>query len=543
MKKWHLWIAAALSMASSPIATAWAGAAVVLRLKDTGFEFSGELKSFDGSKYVVAAPAFGVLSLDAARFDCEGEACGRAAGGTKFETSATASPAPSAIFTIEANAGGHQTFAIDGSATIGHELMPQLIRDYASSLGGAAKQIIGGASGSVRFKITDARGSELSDVELRRRSSTDAFGALIAGRADIGMSSRPISASEAAAMPAMAGGVHGAGGEVVLALDALAVLVAPGNPAASISMEALAKVASGKFTNWSQLGLPAGPIKLYAGSRLSGAGEGFDELVLKPRGLTLAARATQLQTDAELSDAVARDRRAIGITSLAFLRNAKSLAIADDCAMTTAPSIFSVKSEEYPLGRRLYLYSKGLADNSVARGLLTFAGSQTAQASVQTSQFIDQSIELSDFVTERARFDRAIKGALRETEREQARAVTAALKGARRLSATLRFASGSSQLDAKARDDVARVRELLVSPALRGKTALFVGYTDSIGSAKANRDLSYRRAVQIRDAVLGERPAGKAPVVVGGGTLAPVACDATDNGQRLNRRVEVWLRD
>ena len=542
MNKWQQMAAVAVLLGAPLLATAtaWAGEtdSVVLRLKDSGFEFSGSLKSFDGSRYVVAAPSVGLLSIDAERFDCEGDACAKS-------TVATAASSTASTFAIEANgANNHQVFAIDGSATIGLELMPQLIRDYAHSLGGSAKQVIGGATNAaVQFRITDARGAEISSIDLKRRNSADAFGSLLAGRAAIGMSSRPISAAEAATMPPVPGGIHGPEGEVVLALDALAVLVAPDNPAKSVSIEALAKIAAGKITNWSELGLPPANIKLYVGSPDSGANEGFDEIVMRPRGLALTTAATHMKTEAELSDAVARDPYGIGVTSLAFLRNAKALAVADACGRATAPSVFAVKSEEYPLGRRLYLYTAGLAPNSVARELLAFASSAPAQISVQNSQFIDQSIEQIAFNGESRRFDLAIKNAGLKREQAQARAIAQELKGATRLSTTLRFASGSSQLDAKARDDVARLRDFLRRPELTGKTVLFVGYTDSIGTPSANIDLSYRRAVQIRDAVTGDRPSGKIPVVLGEGPIAPVACDETGEGQRLNRRVEVWLRD
>lgn len=536
----HLAIAAALLLASL---TAAGGASadepqnVVLRLRDSGFEFSGELKSFDGARYVVKSPSLGLLSIEAARFECEGAGCAHVA--------ALALPSPAtSTFTIETNPTVRpQVFAIDGSGTIGLELMPALIRDYASSFGGSVKQMIGGTSDELQFRLSDARGGEISTIELKRQSSANAFGALSAGKAAIGMSSRPISVAEAAALPPIAGGVHGPEGEVVLALDALAVLVAPGNPVKSLSIDALAKIASGKITNWLELGLPPGVIKFYAGSPQSAAIEGLDDLVLRPRKLTVSASATRFKTEIELSDAVARDPQAIGVASLAFLRNARALAIADACGLASEATVFSVKSEEYPLGRRLYLYTGGLQQNSVARGLLTFASSAPAQATVQNSQFIDQAIEQRNYSDEDARFNRAVKAAESAREVAQARAIVDELKHARRLSATLRFASGSSQLDAKARDDVVRLRALLKSDEARGKTAVFVGYTDSVGSAKSNIDLSYRRATQIRQAVAPDWPSVKPSVVLGEGPLAPVACDESDDGQRLNRRVEVWLRD
>ncbi|MEQ1576512.1 MAG: phosphate ABC transporter substrate-binding/OmpA family protein [Hyphomicrobium sp.] len=507
---------------------------VVLHLKDSGFELSGELRSYDGEKYVLAAPSIGVMSIDAARFDCEGEACRNTPAVTTGQSTFAIEPVVAAE---------RQSFAIDGSAVIGLELMPSLIRDYAQSMGGAAKQVISGARDEVQFKITDAHGAEVSIIDLKRRSSAEAFTELVAGHAAVGMSSRPISAAEADAMPAIAGGIHGPEGEMVLALDALAILVAPGNPAKSLPVEVIARIFSGRISNWSELGLPAGSIKLYLGDSGTGASEGFDELVMRPYGLAVFPGARRLRTESELSDAVARDPHGIGIASLAFLRNAKALAVAGPCGLTTAPTVFAVKSEEYPLTRRLYLYTAGTGTRKMVRDLLAFASSDAAQATIQNSQFIDQSIDQMPYSSASSRFDLAFEAAGTKRERARLPALVKDLKTAKRLSATLRFASGSSQLDAKAREDVERLKKLLHTPEMKAKKVLFVGYADSAGSATANADLSYRRAEQIRDAVVGEAASERSVSVHGVGSLAPVACNDETKSKQLNRRVEVWVRD
>ena len=58
-------------------------AEVMLQLKDGGFEIGGTLKSFDGTHYHVDAGAYGMLQLEAARFNCTGAGCNqRDAAGT-----------------------------------------------------------------------------------------------------------------------------------------------------------------------------------------------------------------------------------------------------------------------------------------------------------------------------------------------------------------------------------------------------------------------------------------------------------------------------
>jgi outer membrane protein OmpA-like peptidoglycan-associated protein len=67
------------------------------------------------------------------------------------------------------------------------------------------------------------------------------------------------------------------------------------------------------------------------------------------------------------------------------------------------------------------------------------------------------------------------------------------------------------------------------------------GYTDSRGGVAYNQDLSERRAASVR-AALDEMGVTQARFVVRGhGEADPVASNATPDGMRLNRRVEVTL--
>src|SRR5262249_15465146 len=145
--------------------------------------------------------------------------------------------------------------------------------------------------------------------------------------------------------------------EHVLGLDGLVVIVAKDNPAVSLSIDNIAKVFAGQITDWSQVGLPPGPINVYTTSKKSGTFAAFDTLVLQPRALQLVPSAKLLLSTAEVADSVAGDANGIGLTSFAFLRDAKGLNVESSCGLITRPSVFTVKTEEYPLTRRLYLYT------------------------------------------------------------------------------------------------------------------------------------------------------------------------------------------
>ena len=66
---------AATARTSTPAEPMPTGKSVSLRVKGSDFEVSGELKSFDGQRYVIESPGVGAITLDAARVTCTGPAC------------------------------------------------------------------------------------------------------------------------------------------------------------------------------------------------------------------------------------------------------------------------------------------------------------------------------------------------------------------------------------------------------------------------------------------------------------------------------------
>src|SRR5208337_4554653 len=96
---------------------------------------------------------------------------------------------------------------------------------------------------------------------------------------------------------------------------------------------------------------------LYARDAKSGTFDTFDNLVLKPGNLKISPEAKRFESSPDLSDETARDPDGIGFAGFAYIRNAKPLAISSVCGIVSTPEVFSVKTKEYPLSRRLYLYT------------------------------------------------------------------------------------------------------------------------------------------------------------------------------------------
>ena len=141
-----------------------------------------------------------------------------------------------------------------------------------------------------------------------------------------------------------------------------------------------------------------------------------------------------------------------------------------------------------------------------------------------------------------------LAGALANRERVGAQdlgvvdALDASVDGARRLSTTFRFLTGSARLDARAVRDAERLAGWLRERDLDAADVRLVGYADARGGYGRNCELSRLRAASVAEALAAEGVDGELSTF-GACEEAPVACNATVRGQDLNRRVEVWLRD
>lgn len=104
----------------------------------------------------------------------------------------------------------------------------------------------------------------------------------------------------------------------------------------------------------------------------------------------------------------------------------------------------------------------------------------------------------------------------------------------------LTFASGSADVSAGDAPLLTKVQRVLTEypdAAIR-----IEGHTDSQGSAEANRVLSQRRAIAIREYLLGRLPISSSRIeAVGMGEDRPIASNDDEEGRRRNRRIEIIL--
>jgi phosphate transport system substrate-binding protein len=508
--------------------------AVTLRMKGGSFQVNGEIRSFDGNRYIVETTEFGRMTLQAARFECVGAGC-------------TAMP-PERSWTQEAlSADRHEAIAVSGSDLAVNHVLPALVRGYAAASGLTVVNVIGTKPGTLRFRLSDRRGRDVATIDLAEDAPARSIDALERGEHSLSVSDRAATREQLDALAAAGSKARIGSNETTIGVDGLAVVVSPDHPAASLPVDVVARIFSGQITDWYEAGLPQGKIRILLRDDAGEAVDRMTAVLLKPRGLKLAAEIERLPRESDIADAVARDRHAIGLVSLAAVRNARALNLETPCGLVQRPTIFAVRAGEYPLARRLYMHAIAPPRQAIARELLRFAASPEGQATLAELPVATLATEALPFAEQAERIAFALNAQGEAFDLSQMKGLLADLKGARRISTTFRFAPGTVDLDQPSKVEVARLAALLMSAEYAGRRILLAGFTDQNGAKfQSNLTASYKRAGQVRAALLaasGQKLDHRLTVAEGYGPLAPVACGDTADGTRLNRRVEVWIRD
>lgn len=415
--------------------------------------------------------------------------------------------------------GAASSLSLQGSNTIGARLAPACALSYLEHHGFTDLTTHPGAVENEQQVCGRQPGGERI-IDIAAHGSGTAFSGLLAGSADIGMASRPIKVSEKKALAA-AGDMQSATAEHTIAMDGLAVLVHRDNPIDHLTIEQIAAIFSGEIENWNKVGGDDAPIRLYARDDKSGTWDTFAGLVLGKR--KLHPDAMRFESNDQLSDTVANDPHGIGFSGLASVHQAKALAVADGAARAIRPTRLSVATEDYPLARRLYLYTRPDRFEGDVAALIEHCQSEIGQNIVEQVGFVSQNII--------------------ELDPEPLANAPAAYQqlstSARRLSVNFRFRQGSAELDNKALRDLRRLAEFMAQPEQQGSRIHLVGFNDSDSSENWGELISRFRAL----AVQAELMKAFIPVhqMLGLGAFLPVAAAGNNNASVKNGRVEVWL--
>lgn len=511
-------IGAAIAVALSFCANAAMPQDVELRSLDETVALEGNLISYDGAFYRIDTE-YGALTVAADGVSCAGSGC-----------------PDLATFVAEAR--------IAGAATITQGLLPALLQAFSESRGmdlsveedgDASIYVLGRADGSAaaRFIVTPG-------------STDDGFLALLNGDADIALALRAPSPAEIRAAettnpddPSLDDRVR------VLALDALVPIVSPENPPDALSLPQIAQLFSGEVDNWQAMGGPNAPVALHLLEPDLGLAQAFSAQVLLPSGTELSPSITRHSTTSALAEAVAQDTYAIGITSLSGIGQGRTLPLNGPCGLSQSATIDAVKAEDYPLTAPVYMYLGPRRLPLLVRQFLEFAETDEAEHRIREAGFVDQLLTRTPMALQGERLASAIRSSGRDVPLRDLQEMIIALGTAERLSTTLRFNHGGAALDIQSRASIARLAAAVERGTFDGRQLMFVGFSDGNGSAEVNARLSLRRAEAVRDAfvaVSGPSARDQVNMITHGfGEAMPMACDDTDWGRAVNRRVEVWL--
>lgn len=514
---------ALFSVSVFSFATVAHGQAIVLQGQEGGITLSGDLLEYSNGVYKIRT-ALGEFNIDEATVDCQGEAC------------------------PEIN---HEStdFSIAGSDTIGDELMPLLVRGQSEQNGHVVASAAGPEDSQMIYRAIaeEGLGETVFSVQIEDQGSSTGFQALLDGTAQIAMSSRRIKRKEVEAMRnAGLGDPLDFSQEHEIALDGLLLAVNPSNPVNGLNESQITSVLSGAITNWSEIGGEDIPITVYSRDEHSGTYSTIAARFLDPKGLTMVGSAITLDNNNDMSNAIFNDRSAFGYVGFGYKKDTKPLDIVLDCGISVRPSEFSARTGEYPLQRTLYLYTTHAELPENARKLISYASSHEADGVIKKSGFISFEIGSDSQEVAAANMRAHIDNVNSPSEANLMRELFIDMTDWERLSTTFHFKTGSSVLDNHSQRDLIRMVEYLEGLP-DGTEVSLVGYTDSDGNFEANRALSVGRAAALEEQVFSVALRSDLQHVnislKGFGELNPVGCNDDFAGQRMNRRVEVWVRN
>ena len=412
-------------------------------------------------------------------------------------------------------------FRVHGSNTVGEKLTPRLVESYLMARGATDIKTVQGKVPTEKAVSAQLNG-RIEFIEIHAHGSSTAFNDLLQGSAELGMSSRRIKDQERELLLDKNGDLTEPGSEHIIGLDGLAIITNNNNALAQLSIPQLVKIFSGEVTNWSEVGGKDLPITLYARDENSGTWDSFKSMVLDPSGATLASAVKRFESSTELSDSVAKDEGAIGFIGLPYVRRAKLLAISTTkTSKAILPTHFTVSTEDYPLARRLYFYLPQKNINAEAEEFVKFSATERGQSIVEDIGLVSQNIKTGQPFSN-------------NFYPEEMRSLTAR---SQRLSINFRFKDGSDELDTKGISDLDRLVKYVETNAPK-RVQLF-GFSDTEGDKAQNIELSLRRAKVVEQHLIAR---GIYPLVARGmGEEAPLASSKTEEGRRMNRRVEVWF--
>ena len=247
---------------------------------------------------------------------------------------------------------------IKGSDTL-INVVQKLAEAYMAAKPGSALAVTGGGSGT-------------------------GIAALVNKKCDIADSSRGIKPKEVE--DANAKGIDPK--RVVVAIDALSIVVSDKNPVDKLTVEQVGKIYRGEAKSWSEFGGTDAPVTLYGRQSNSGTYDFMKEVVMKGE---YSSDLKSMNGNAQIVEAVKQDASGIGYVGVGYAKEASGIKILK-IALNPSMGYFSpvnaqdVKSGNYPITRPLNQYMDG-APKGPAKDFIIFELSKAGQEIVEKEGF------------------------------------------------------------------------------------------------------------------------------------------------------------
>ena len=210
---------------------------------------------------------------------------------------------------------------------------------------------------------------------------------LLAGTTDLANASRDLKPKERE--DATANGMTFE--DIAVAFDGIAVVVNPENPISEITMDQLAKIFTGEYKSWKNLGGEDQPIVVLSRENTSGTYAFFQEHVMAKKDYRKDAQF--LAATAPIVQTAASDKWAIGYVGLGYAVEAgeqvKILKVKkDEASPAFEPSEATIHSKEYPISRALYTIRTAEKSTEAIKAFYDFMLGEQGQAIVKELGFI-----------------------------------------------------------------------------------------------------------------------------------------------------------
>lgn len=408
---------------------------------------------------------------------------------------------------------------IHGAHTGGSTFVPGIAKQWLHSKGATDISLVMGETTEDRYVVGHLNSKDVA-VQVESYGSRTGFHDLAWQKCDIALSSKPINEENVSKLRKL-GNMRSGECEFVVALDGIVIIVNKQVPILDLEIADLKKIYSGEITNWSQLGQPAGEIKVFRRDNNSGTHEVMKREVFGSSEVT--PRAMICLNGSEMSEKVLATPGAIGYVSVSTMSKNRAVTLMENGVASIATP-FTLQTEEYPLTRPIYMYKPEQSSNPYVNDFVEFTLTHVAQKEVEKYGFVPQTLKL--------------------LKPSKTHAVTAkyaeATENALRLSTNFHFLIGSSNLDSRSEHDLKRVADFIKKEGLGECDIMLFGFSDNMGEFATNKRISYQRARSVGDQL--ESLGISVSTVRGYGPLMPIATNATPEGRGKNRRVEMWIR-